>query len=243
MPAASMRPSEPLGNSLSAILTCTTAMVGSAWSTKREAADCYRKVIEFVTAHPEQYEPELATAFHDLVAKLDRLRSAVRRARCRSRSATAIIPSAPLIAPKTPLSPQFPRALSLYRPRRTARPAPGRLPGHWAGNQPDARSTPGAPRPPERASFGAWAAGRGGGFCSPEIPLSQPPEPVAAPGEFASVPAISRLMQRIVLRSTPVIRSISRCVAPFPSSVCTVVVRRCDFKTFSSRFPRAKGAA
>lgn len=46
-------------------------MVYEARGQKGEAADCYRKVIEFVTAHPEQYDPEFADTFHRLVAKLD----------------------------------------------------------------------------------------------------------------------------------------------------------------------------
>jgi hypothetical protein len=37
----------------------------------REAADCYRKVIEFVRDHPDQYDPEFNNTFHRLVAKLD----------------------------------------------------------------------------------------------------------------------------------------------------------------------------
>jgi hypothetical protein len=37
----------------------------------KQAADYYRQVIEFAHAHPEQYEPEFVTTFHNLVAKLD----------------------------------------------------------------------------------------------------------------------------------------------------------------------------
>ena len=46
-------------------------MVYEARGQKKQAADCYRQVIEFVRAHPDQYEPQFATTFHNLVAKLD----------------------------------------------------------------------------------------------------------------------------------------------------------------------------
>jgi tetratricopeptide (TPR) repeat protein len=46
-------------------------MVYEARGHNREAADCYRKVIEFVRDHPDQYDPEFADTFHRLVAKLD----------------------------------------------------------------------------------------------------------------------------------------------------------------------------
>jgi tetratricopeptide (TPR) repeat protein len=46
-------------------------MVYEARGERRQAADCYRKVIEFVLAHPEQYDPEFNTTFERLVAKLD----------------------------------------------------------------------------------------------------------------------------------------------------------------------------
>jgi tetratricopeptide (TPR) repeat protein len=46
-------------------------MVYEARGEPRQAADCYRKVIEFVLAHPEQYDPEFNTTFERLVAKLD----------------------------------------------------------------------------------------------------------------------------------------------------------------------------
>jgi len=46
-------------------------MVYEARGEPRQAADCYRKVIEFVLAHPEQYEPEFSTVFERLVLKLD----------------------------------------------------------------------------------------------------------------------------------------------------------------------------
>jgi tetratricopeptide (TPR) repeat protein len=46
-------------------------MVYEARGQNRQAADCYRKVIEFVRDHPDQYDPEFANTFHRLVAKLD----------------------------------------------------------------------------------------------------------------------------------------------------------------------------
>jgi tetratricopeptide (TPR) repeat protein len=46
-------------------------MVYEARGEKKQAADCYRKLIEFVLAHPEQYDPEFNTLFERLVAELD----------------------------------------------------------------------------------------------------------------------------------------------------------------------------
>jgi tetratricopeptide (TPR) repeat protein len=46
-------------------------MVYEARGQNKQAADYYRQVIEFVRARPEQYDPEFATTFHNLVAKLD----------------------------------------------------------------------------------------------------------------------------------------------------------------------------
>jgi hypothetical protein len=46
-------------------------MVYEARSDKKQAADYYRKVIDFVRAHPDQYEPEFETTFHKLVQTLD----------------------------------------------------------------------------------------------------------------------------------------------------------------------------
>src|ERR1700736_3596261 len=42
-------------------------MVYEARGEPRQAADCYRKVIEFLLAHPEQYDPEFSTVFERLV--------------------------------------------------------------------------------------------------------------------------------------------------------------------------------
>ena len=53
----------------------TTAGIASAWSTRqeaiRQAADCYRKVIALIRAHPDDYDPGFEDIFHNLVAKLD----------------------------------------------------------------------------------------------------------------------------------------------------------------------------
>jgi tetratricopeptide (TPR) repeat protein len=46
-------------------------MVYEARGQNKQAADCYRKVIEFMDAHPDQYEPEFANVFRGLVDKLD----------------------------------------------------------------------------------------------------------------------------------------------------------------------------
>lgn len=46
-------------------------MVYEARGQPRQAAQCYRQVIEFVRAHPDDYEPEFATTFHELIARLD----------------------------------------------------------------------------------------------------------------------------------------------------------------------------
>lgn len=46
-------------------------MVCEARGQNKQAADYYRQVIEFASARPEQYDPEFATAFRNLVAKLD----------------------------------------------------------------------------------------------------------------------------------------------------------------------------
>lgn len=46
-------------------------MVYEARGDKKAAADCYRKVIEFVRAHPDQYEPTFTLAFEQMVDDLD----------------------------------------------------------------------------------------------------------------------------------------------------------------------------
>jgi predicted TPR repeat methyltransferase len=46
-------------------------MVHEARGEKKQAADCYRKVIEIIRAQPENYDPEFADVFVELVAKLD----------------------------------------------------------------------------------------------------------------------------------------------------------------------------
>ncbi len=46
-------------------------MVYEARGDKKAAADCYRKVIEFVRAHPDQYEPTFTVTFEQMVDELD----------------------------------------------------------------------------------------------------------------------------------------------------------------------------
>jgi len=46
-------------------------MVYEARGDHKAAADCYRKVIDFVRAHPELYDPEFEMTFQRLIAKLD----------------------------------------------------------------------------------------------------------------------------------------------------------------------------
>lgn len=45
-------------------------MVYEARGDHKAAAECYRKVIEFVHAHPELYDPEFEITFQRLIAKL-----------------------------------------------------------------------------------------------------------------------------------------------------------------------------
>src|SRR6185437_7945026 len=90
----------------------------------------------------------------------------------------------------------------------------------------------------EQPVLGAGAGGRGGGICPSRTSLLPLSEPVATPGEFAARSARPR--RRIVLRSTPVMRSISRWLVSLDSSVRTVICR-CDFKTFNPVLPVEKG--
>jgi tetratricopeptide (TPR) repeat protein len=46
-------------------------MVHEARGQFREAADCYRKVVEFARANAENYDPEFVDSFLDLIAKLE----------------------------------------------------------------------------------------------------------------------------------------------------------------------------
>jgi len=46
-------------------------MVQEARGQLREAADCYRKVLEMVQSDPESYDPGYSDMFNDLIAKLD----------------------------------------------------------------------------------------------------------------------------------------------------------------------------
>ena len=46
-------------------------MVYEARGLNREAAQCYRQVVEFMRAAPEHHAPELMTVFVELIARLD----------------------------------------------------------------------------------------------------------------------------------------------------------------------------
>jgi tetratricopeptide (TPR) repeat protein len=46
-------------------------MVAEARGDNKQAADYYRKVIDFVRSHPDQYEPGFEDTFHRLIQKLD----------------------------------------------------------------------------------------------------------------------------------------------------------------------------
>ena len=46
-------------------------MVHEARGQFRQAADCYRSVVDFARANPENYEPEFVDSFLDLIAKLE----------------------------------------------------------------------------------------------------------------------------------------------------------------------------
>jgi len=46
-------------------------MVYQARGDNQKAADCYRKVIDFIRAHPDDYTPDFEAAFHKIVSRLD----------------------------------------------------------------------------------------------------------------------------------------------------------------------------
>lgn len=46
-------------------------MVHEARGNRREAADCYRKVVEFMRAHSTDFDPALQIHFLERIAKLD----------------------------------------------------------------------------------------------------------------------------------------------------------------------------
>jgi hypothetical protein len=46
-------------------------MVHEARGENRQAADCYRKVIEFIREHPDDYDPGFEDMFTKLVNRLD----------------------------------------------------------------------------------------------------------------------------------------------------------------------------
>jgi tetratricopeptide (TPR) repeat protein len=46
-------------------------MIYEARGDHQKAADCYRKVIDFIRAHPEDYDPDYEATFRNLVNRLD----------------------------------------------------------------------------------------------------------------------------------------------------------------------------
>jgi predicted TPR repeat methyltransferase len=46
-------------------------MVYEARGDNKKAADCYRKVIDFIRAHPYDYDPKFEVVFQKLVNRLD----------------------------------------------------------------------------------------------------------------------------------------------------------------------------
>jgi tetratricopeptide (TPR) repeat protein len=46
-------------------------MVHQARGDHQKAADCYRKVIDFIRAHPDSYDTDFEAVFHKLVDQLD----------------------------------------------------------------------------------------------------------------------------------------------------------------------------
>ena len=73
-----MRPRLPPERCWRATQRCTTAGTGSAWCRRRaatnarEAADCYRRVLEFLGEHPDYaYDDGLERLYTGLIAKLD----------------------------------------------------------------------------------------------------------------------------------------------------------------------------
>jgi len=55
-------------------------MVHEARGQFRQAADCYRKVVEFARANPESYDPEFVDTFVDLIAKFEASEAEAQRA-------------------------------------------------------------------------------------------------------------------------------------------------------------------
>jgi tetratricopeptide (TPR) repeat protein len=55
-------------------------LVHEARGQFRQAADCYRSVVEFARADPENYDPEFVDSFLDLIAKLEASAAEAQRA-------------------------------------------------------------------------------------------------------------------------------------------------------------------
>ena len=72
-------------------------MVHEVRGDNRQAADCYRKVIEFIRQHPDNYDAAIVEQFAKLVERLDPPAATERPNRSRSTRATAMPPSATVI--------------------------------------------------------------------------------------------------------------------------------------------------
>ena len=73
-------------------------MVHEARGDSRQAADCYRKVIDFISQHPDDYDAGMVEQFAKLVEKTDPpVATSAPRHRSRLVRASAIPPSATVI--------------------------------------------------------------------------------------------------------------------------------------------------
>jgi hypothetical protein len=69
-----MRPNTAPENCWFATPRCTTATIGLVHEARgqfREAVDCYRRVIEFTHADPENYDAGFVDSFLELIVKLE----------------------------------------------------------------------------------------------------------------------------------------------------------------------------
>jgi len=62
-------PDEAIGHWMNGIAS-PPSVVYEAHGENKASADCYRKVIEFVRAHPDQYEPGFAVTFEQMIDEL-----------------------------------------------------------------------------------------------------------------------------------------------------------------------------
>ena len=78
-------------------------MVHEARGDSRQAADCYRKVIDFISQHPDDYDAGMVEQFAKLVERLDPpVATSAPRHRPRLVRASAIPPSATVIGSPAP---------------------------------------------------------------------------------------------------------------------------------------------